>query len=259
LAYNAMEDIFKKPVTNVESLSSTVFDDNFGDSIFEKEGSAKYYDPMPKEQRDLLNEMSRVLIDLLEGSGKNYNYSVMMKRWGQNRYVIKRHQNETIANTTISSDINNDIPAYSFNFNQSQRPQYFATSDDPTLKSMFEPIMQHLNEFVIDPDVKKLKTGMEEVFDKTSYEKYKPITTHIHDALIYVIRTLFRVLDYLVTFVSRADKLMADTYTPGAQLFVNKNHFFTYSTVSPKPSKKLQEFKEDLFDKVKKLDGLCLS
>ena len=98
--------------------------------------------------------------------------------------------------------------------------------------------MQHLNQFVIDQDVKKLKTGMQEVFDKTSYEKYKPFTTHIHDALIYVIRTLFRVLDYLVTFVFRADKLMADTYTPGAQFFVNKNQFFTYSTVSLKPSKK---------------------
>lgn len=282
-AYNELETIFKKPISTAEGLFNDLFGNNAWNSLFGEE-SWDLIDFIPKDQRDLLNEMWEVLVDLLKTSGKNHEYF-----FGE--YFIQSSTVESVNIVEESSSIDEAVNAITQSKNykyklqyknkksgcgegvgrkvfsdhaefldvQNKLQHYSATSDVPALKSMVEAAMQHLNQFSKDKDIEKLKIGLNEVFDKTSYKKYKPFSTQIYDALIMVIRAFFRMLDYLVTYVTRADKLMADTYTPGAQSIVNRSHFFTYSAVPATPSKKLLKLKEAFDGRVEKLENLFSS
>ncbi|MDP3705822.1 MAG: DnaJ domain-containing protein [Legionellaceae bacterium] len=277
-AYNALETIFKKPVFSF----ATVFPFATGEGE-----DWDLFDPIPLEQRNVLNEMSEVLINILEQFGQNYCYTFYQyfkktkldstavlsinaaesssvegaaNTTKESRNHVFRAQFETRTRTrkrvVSGTGILDRLDHAEFLEYKDRNQYYMVTIDDPALKSMVEPAMQHLNQFATVQDIKQLKQGMKAVFDSTHYKNYKPFFTQIYDVFIQIIRTLFRVLDYLVTFVSRRDKLMADTYTPGAQSIVNRSHFFNYSTVPPKPSKKLEKLQEEFDEKLNKLENL---
>lgn len=96
-------------------------------------------------------------------------------------------------------------------------------------------------------------------FTNSTYGKYKTFGTSVHDALIFVFRALFRVLDYVVTYSTFSTKLMADTNTPGARWLFNRNHFFVYSNEPLLETEKLTELKTQFYEAITKLDNLVSS
>ncbi len=117
----------------------------------------------------------------------------------------------------------------------------------------FEPLVRRLNEFSAQYLRNELTLDLYKSQCKDALDQFKPQLSKaarrsltIFEHIKEVLRVFFNILDHLVSLFSSS--MMADTFTPGAQRLVGRNHFFTKSNRETDLTRAMQAFEKKLAD-----------